>query len=184
MKGPVKAVVIVVLLAVVVAANRLMEPPRSKQVEKAGKALVEGKGMGKHGGKIPSPMGLKTAPVRVDAVIPQDSCQKPAMDLFKTMVAEYPTGIYVRYINMGSPEASKLKASCATIFVNGKSDFTLKGAKGVRKVHFGKGPGQMYEITELRQVIEQELSRRGIKKRAVAATGGTQSPKRAVHGAP
>jgi hypothetical protein len=64
---------------------------------------------------------------------------------------------------MQSPKGMQLLqqygATCASVFINGKKDFTLTSGGQTRRVICEKSPGMSYQSTDLIEIVHMELKR-------------------------
>ena len=159
--GLISVVVIIALWTLLVGKSRVASPPPPKEQlneskEKA-RALREHEMMLEAAG-VAEEIGAKDAKVRVKAHLPPTECHAENVRMLKKLVAQYPGKLFVKFIAWGSAEAEKEGFHCATILVNGKSDFIIQGPKKelrnivmLTKMNFSSA--------DLEMVVKQEISK-------------------------
>lgn len=107
--------------------------------------------------------GPKDAKVKVVAVIPPSQCQAVALRVLDEIAKAEPKRVRIEIYGMGSPQGSKILrqygATCASIFINGKKDFTITSGGQTRHVVCEKSPGMSYQATDLIEIVHMELKR-------------------------
>lgn len=107
--------------------------------------------------------GPKDAKVKVVAIIPPSGCQMPNFKVLKEIAEAEPKRVRIEIYNMNSEKAyevaSQYGATCASIFVNDKNQFTIKSGDETRNVIFKQSPGGYYQSADLIEVVHEELKK-------------------------
>lgn len=105
--------------------------------------------------------GPEDAKVKVVAILPPSSCQMPNLRILREIAKAEPKRVRIEIYGMGSPKAQEVAkqygATCASIFINGKNEFTIKTDGKARSIAFKQSPGGYYQSTDLIEVIHEEL---------------------------
>ena len=136
-------------------------PPTREESAEVQKTSAEGQGL------MPTPAGnIKGSPeakVKVVAVLPPSSCQFPTLRILDEIAKAEPKRVRVEIYGMGSPQGQKILqqygATCASVFINGKTEFTLTSGGQTRHVICQKSPGMSYQSTDLIEIVHMELQR-------------------------
>ena len=136
-------------------------PPIHEETTEVQKTSAEGKGL------MPTPAGnVKGSPeakVKIVAVLPPAECQVPTLRILDEIARAEPKRVRVEIYGMGSPESMKIlqqhNATCASVFINGRKDFTLTSGGQTRRVICEKSPGMSYQSTDLIEIVHMELKR-------------------------
>ncbi len=136
-------------------------PPTREETSEVQKTSVEGQGL------MPTPAGnIKGSPeakVKVVAVLPPSSCQFPTLRILDEIAKAEPKRVRVEIYGMGSPKGTQIMqkygATCASVFINDKTEFTLTSGGQVRHVVCQKSPGMSYQSTDLIEIVHMELKR-------------------------
>jgi hypothetical protein len=118
-------------------------------------------------GLMPGPEGnIKGSPeakVKVVAVLPPSGCQMPTLRILDEIAKADPKRVRVEIYGMGSPKGQQILqqygATCASVFINGKTEFTLTSNGQTRRVICQKSPGMSYQSTDLIEIVHMELKR-------------------------
>lgn len=107
--------------------------------------------------------GAPEAKVKIVAILPPSDCQAPTLRVFDEIAKAEPKRVRVEIYDMGSPKGIQILqqygATCASIFINGKKDFTLTSGGQTRRVICEKSPGMSYQSTDLIEIVHMELKR-------------------------
>ncbi|MEJ7613147.1 MAG: hypothetical protein SQA66_05855 [Candidatus Fervidibacter sacchari] len=107
--------------------------------------------------------GSPEAKVKVVAILPPSECQAPTLRILDEIAKAEPKRVRVEIYGMNSPKGAQLLqqygATCASIFINGKKDFTLTSEGQTRRVICEKSPGMSYQSTDLIEIVHMELQR-------------------------
>ncbi|MDW8028754.1 MAG: hypothetical protein RMK94_10240 [Armatimonadota bacterium] len=129
------------------------------EVQKA--ADAEGQGSKPTFGE--SVKGSPDAKVKVIAVLPPSGCQVPTLRVLDEIAKADPKRVRVEIYGMGSPKGQEILqqygATCASVFINGKTEFTLTSNGKARQVVCQKSPGMSYQSTDLIEIVDMELKR-------------------------
>ncbi|MCS7187704.1 MAG: hypothetical protein N3B10_04805 [Armatimonadetes bacterium] len=136
-------------------------PPVQGETAEFQKTNAEGQGL------MPTPAGnVKGSPeakVKVVAVLPPSSCQVPTLRILDEIAKAEPKRVRVEIYGMGSPKGQQVLqqygATCASVFINGKTEFTLTSEGQTRQVICQKSPGMSYQSTDLIEIVHMELKR-------------------------
>lgn len=136
-------------------------PPVSESSSEVQKTSAEEQGlMFSPSGTVKGPEDAK---VKVVAVIPPSECQAAALRVLNEIAKAEPKRVRIEVYGMGSPKGSQILqqygATCASIFINGKKDFTLTSEGQTRRVICEKSPGMSYQATDLIEIVHMELKR-------------------------
>ncbi len=136
-------------------------PSASKQATEVQKTSAEGQGLfPEFGGK---PKGSPEAKVKIVAVLPPSECQAPTLRILDEIAKAEPKRVRVEIYGMGSPKGMQILqqhgATCASVFINGKTEFTLTSGGQTRRVICQKSPGMSYQSTDLIEIVHMELKR-------------------------
>ncbi|MGQ9461499.1 MAG: hypothetical protein ACUVTP_05075 [Candidatus Fervidibacter sp.] len=108
-------------------------------------------------------LGSADAKVKIVAILPPSSCQAPTIRILDEIVKAEPKRVRVEIYGMDSPKGSQLLqqygATCASVFINGKTEFTLTSNGETRHVICQKSPGMSYQSTDLIEIVHMELKR-------------------------
>jgi len=108
-------------------------------------------------------MGSPTAKVKVIAVLPPSECQIPTLLVLDEIAKADPKRVRVEIYSMASPKGMQILrqygATCASVFINGKTEFTLTSDGETRYVVCQKTPGMSYQSTDLIEIVHMELKR-------------------------
>ncbi len=138
-------------------------PPKEKGAPKGGVAHEKPVSLASGEGNI---LGSPDAKVKVAAVVPMGvDCHMQTLAVLREIAKAEPKRVRVEMYDMNSPEGQKVLAKhgvhCASVFVNGKSEFIVK-VNGVEKhIVCQKKPNVpgAYFSTDLIEVVHQELQR-------------------------
>ncbi len=147
--------------------SRLSQPESSKPtvhqelVSEVQKTSIEGPGL------MPMPAGnvkgSAEAKVKIVAVLPPSECQAPTLRVLDEIAKAEPKRVRVEIYGMGSPQGQKILQqygeTCASVFINGKTKFTLTSDGQTRQVICQKSPGMSYQSTDLIEIVHMELKR-------------------------
>lgn len=138
------------------------EPPvhheEASEIQKTG---AEGQGL------MPTPAGnikgSTDAKVKIVAVLPPSDCQAPTLHILDEIAKAEPKRVRIEIYGMSSPKGMQILqqygATCASIFINGKTEFTLTSDGQTRQVICQKSPGMSYQSTDLIEIVHMELKR-------------------------
>ena len=106
-------------------------------------------------------LGDPAAKVQIVAILPlRTDCHSPSIAYLLAACKEQPERFHVRFVNRRLPHGEKeLKQRglhCASIVCNGSTTFTLPDG---RKVKLEGGPGEAFEIADLRAVLQGQADR-------------------------
>lgn len=108
-------------------------------------------------------LGSADAKVKIVAILPPSSCQAPTIRILNEIAKAEPKRVRVEIYGMGSPKGSQILqqygATCASVFINGKTEFTLTSNGETRRVICQKSPGMLYRSTDLIEIVHMELKR-------------------------
>ncbi|MCS7265210.1 MAG: hypothetical protein NZ805_10305 [Armatimonadetes bacterium] len=118
-------------------------------------------------GLMPTPTGnvkgSEEAKVKIVAVLPPSECQAPTLRVLDEIAKAEPKRVRVEIYGMGSPKGQQIlqqyNQSCASVFINGKTKFTLTSNGQTREVICQKSPGMSYQSTDLIEIVHLELKR-------------------------
>ncbi|MFN4178676.1 MAG: hypothetical protein ACK4I8_00035 [Armatimonadota bacterium] len=136
-------------------------PPVHEESTEVQKTSTEGQGL------MPTPAGnIKGSPeakVKIVAVLPPSECQAPTLRVLDEIAKAEPKRVRVEIYGMGSPKGQQVLqqygATCASVFINGKTEFTLTSDGQTRRVICQKSPGMSYQSTDLIEIVHMELQR-------------------------
>jgi hypothetical protein len=163
---------LVVAVGVIYGLSRLTQrigqqesTPPSSEAEVVKTSLEHEQG-GK-GGLMPAEGGnVKGSPeakVKIVAILPPSECQAPTLRVLDEIAKAEPKRVRVEIYGMQSPKGMQLLqqygATCASVFINGKKDFTLTSGGQTRRVICEKSPGMSYQSTDLIEIVHMELKR-------------------------
>jgi hypothetical protein len=101
--------------------------------------------------------------VKIVAILPPSECQAPTLRVLDEIAKAEPKRVRVEIYGMQSPKGMQLLqqygATCASVFINGKKDFTLTSGGQTRRVICEKSPGMSYQSTDLIEIVHMELKR-------------------------
>ncbi len=165
-------VFLVVTVGVIYGLSRLTQrigqqestpPPSEAEVVKTSLEHEQGgKGglMPAEGGNV---KGSPEAKVKIVAILPPSECQAPTLRVLDEIAKAEPKRVRVEIYGMQSPKGMQLLqqygATCASVFINGKKDFTLTSGGQTRRVICEKSPGMSYQSTDLIEIVHMELKR-------------------------
>jgi hypothetical protein len=165
-------VFLVVAVGVIYGLSRLTQrigqqestpPPSEAEVVKTSLEHEQGgKGglMPAEGGNV---KGSPEAKVKIVAILPPSECQAPTLRVLDEIAKAEPKRVRVEIYGMQSPKGMQLLqqygATCASVFINGKKDFTLTSGGQTRRVICEKSPGMSYQSTDLIEIVHMELKR-------------------------
>jgi hypothetical protein len=165
-------VFLVVAVGVIYGLSRLTQrigqqestpPPSKAEVVKTSLEHEQGgKGglMPAEGGNV---KGSPEAKVKIVAILPPSECQAPTLRVLDEIAKAEPKRVRVEIYGMQSPKGMQLLqqygATCASVFINGKKDFTLTSGGQTRRVICEKSPGMSYQSTDLIEIVHMELKR-------------------------
>jgi hypothetical protein len=165
-------VFLVVAVGTIYGLSRLthrisQQEPTSSLKEAVKTSLESSSGHESEGGLMPAGGGnVKGSPeakVKVVAILPPSECQVPTLRVLDEIAKAEPKRVRVEIYGMGSPKGMQLLqqygATCASIFINGKKDFTLTSGGQTRRVICEKSPGMSYQSTDLIEIVHMELKR-------------------------
>jgi hypothetical protein len=163
---------LVVAVGVIYGLSRLTQrigqqestpPPSEAEVVKTSLEHEQGgKGglMPAEGGNV---KGSPEAKVKIVAILPPSECQAPTLRVLDEIAKAEPKRVRVEIYGMQSPKGMQLLqqygATCASVFINGKKDFTLTSGGQTRRVICEKSPGMSYQSTDLIEIVHMELKR-------------------------
>lgn len=120
----------------------------------------EGGLMPAEGGNV---KGSPEAKVKIVAILPPSECQAPTLRVLDEIAKAEPKRVRVEIYGMQSPKGMQLLqqygATCASVFINGKKEFTLTSGGQTRRVICEKSPGMSYQSTDLIEIVHMELKR-------------------------
>ncbi len=163
-------VFLVVAVGVIYGLSRLtsrvnqsesLPPPVHEESTEVQKTSTEGQGL------MPTPAGnIKGSPeakVKIVAVLPPSECQAPTLRILDEIAKAEPKRVRVEIYGMGSPKGQQVMqqygVTCASVFINGKTEFTLTSDGQTRRVICQKSPGMSYQSTDLIEIVHMELQR-------------------------
>jgi hypothetical protein len=165
-------VFLVVAVGVIYGLSRLTQrigqqestpPPSEAEVVKTSLEHEQGgKGglMPAEGGNV---KGSPEAKVKIVAILPPSECQAPTLRVLDEIAKAEPKRVRVEIYGMQSPKGMQLLqqygATCASVFINGKKEFTLTSGGQTRRVICEKSPGMSYQSTDLIEIVHMELKR-------------------------
>jgi hypothetical protein len=163
---------LVVAVGVIYGLSRLTQrigqqestpPPSEAEVVKTSLEHEQGgKGglMPAEGGNV---KGSPEAKVKIVAILPPSECQAPTLRVLDEIAKAEPKRVRVEIYGMQSPKGMQLLqqygATCASVFINGKKEFTLTSGGQTRRVICEKSPGMSYQSTDLIEIVHMELKR-------------------------
>ncbi len=110
---------------------------------------------------LPKPCGDPNAPVQVDVCV--GHCFAPLLTNFHDILAAWPHRVHVTFSVVHSPTGQRLlkryNASCASIFINGKTKFRVKRGNRVRPVELHGPPGDSYQLEDVAWILRRELAK-------------------------
>lgn len=112
-------------------------------------------------------LGSPEAKVKVVAVVPLSvECHSATVQVLREIAKAEPKRVRVEVYDMGSPQGQEFlarhNAHCASVFVNGQCDFTIKVDGKEKEIHCQRQPNtpmSPYNSTDLIEVVHQELQR-------------------------
>jgi len=160
--GPLRTVVAIVLIVIIAIAlasiGRNLAKSRKKTTSSSGQPAA----CGIMEGQIPNPCGSVSA--RVKLVIVMSKRAVPLMMQMSSVFTHWPEKIHAEFYAVESPEGQQFlkdhgveqKVGC--VFINGKTEFTIKDAAGKEKKVVLQGPlGSSWTGEDLAAVLADQL---------------------------
>ena len=111
--------------------------------------------------------GSPKAKVRVIAFffVSKQKSWPAVMQTLQALVKKYPNQLYVKYVDLRTPEGSALRESTSGggggpgFLIDGQSSYTVSTPPPPHTVNFDQDPGRYWTLDDLKTVVAQEVAK-------------------------